>query len=63
MLEVVIDSEGEDDRIINGSESKGSCVVGVKIEGRVVISDFSESRDVPGKKVFAAELDVQTYPR
>ena len=62
MLEVVIDPEGKDDRIIDGFKSEGSCVVCIKIEGRVVISDFSESRDVSCKKVFTTELDVQTYP-
>jgi hypothetical protein len=59
---VAIDSEGKDDPIIDGCTSKDSCVVRIKIEGCVVISAFSESRDVSCEKVFAAELDVQAYP-
>ena len=42
-LEVVIDSKRKDDRIINGFKSKGSGVVGIKIERRIVVPDFSES--------------------
>jgi hypothetical protein len=57
-----MDSEGKDDRIINGCKPKCSGVVGVKIEGRVIVSDFSESRDMSYEKVFATELDIQTYP-
>lgn len=50
-LEVITDSEGKGDWIVDSLKAQGH-IGGIKVELDVVIPDFPKSRDMSSKEVF-----------